>query len=368
MLKQNKNNSQIIEDDIIDLMSLTKKVWTARKLVLKSVCVSFIFGIVIAIVSPVVYISETTFVTQTSDQSSANRTNNIGSLAAMAGINLNSETGSAIDKYVNPLLYSIIIKSDEFSKSLINEKLYFLNGDEITLKEYISESNGINLLAFIKRYTIDLIKGDKNEVVSEQFLIDNNFIAAEDYRTIQQLKYKFSIELSQEEGYIKLTARDKNAFISSQILKLITKNLQSRIISLRTNKIKEELEYSKKQYNLKKEEFETLQNKLAVFKDSNKNISTAVFLSELQKLESEYRLQENILTSLASTYNSNKIKLNKDTPIFSVLDEISVPNKRAEPNRKLILFIYTLLGVILSIGYVLGKEPVNKIIQKLKEK
>ena len=117
----------------------------------------------------------------------------------------------------------------------------------------------------------------------------------------------------------------------------------------------------------KKDEFETLQINLAEFKDSNKNISTAIFLSELQKLESEYQLQQNILMSLASEYNSNKIKLNKDTPIFSVLDEVSVPNVRSEPKRKQIVLIYILLGIIISIGYILAKEPFNEIIQKIKE-
>ena len=73
---------------------------------------------------------------------------------------------------------------------------------------------------------------------------------------------------------------------------------------------------------------------MADFKDSNKNISTARFMSELQKLESEYQLQQNILMTLASEYNNNKIKLNKDTPIFSVIDEVSVPNERSEAQEK----------------------------------
>ena len=46
---------------------------------------------------------------------------------------------------------------------------------------------------------------------------------------------------------------------------------------------------------------------MAEFKDSNKSISTALFLSELQKLESDYQLQQNILINLASEYNNNKI-------------------------------------------------------------
>ena len=57
--------------------------------------------------------------------------------------------------------------------------------------------------------------------------------------------------------------------MSTQLVKLVTKNLQSRIISLRTNKIKQQLDYSKKQYKQKQVEFETLQNSLAEFKDSN---------------------------------------------------------------------------------------------------
>ena len=105
---------------------------------------------------------------------------------------------------------------------------------------------------------------------------------------------------------------------------------------------------------------------LAEFKDSNKNISTAVFRSELQKLESEYSLQQNILISLASEYNNNKIKLNKDTPIFSVLDEVSLPNEKYKPKRTLIVLIYTFIGFIISTFYILTNEKIIKIIQIVK--
>ena len=71
--------------------------------------------------------------------------------------------------------------------------------------------------------------------------------------------------------------------------------------------------------------------------------------------------------SLASEYNSNKIKLNKNTPIFSVLDEVSVPNERSKPKRKQIVLIYMFLGIIISIGYILAKEPFNQIVQIIKK-
>ena len=181
------------------------------------------------------------------------------------------------------------------------------------------------------------------------------------------LKSNFRSYLNDKDGYIEVIASDKDAFISTQLVKIITKNLQSRIIELRTNKIQERLEYSKNQYELKQIEFNILQNNVADFKDSNKNISTARFMSELQKLESEYQLQQNILMTLASEFNNNKIKLNKDTPIFSVIDEVSVPNERSEPKRTLITLIYTILGIVLSILYLLFKGPLVELIKNIKE-
>ena len=183
---------------------------------------------------------------------------------------------------------------------------------------------------------------------------------------IQILRKKFSIELNDKEGYIKVIANDENAFISSQLVSLVTKNLQSRIIDLRTKKIKERLDYSKEQYDLKRTEFENLQNKVARFKDSNKNISTAMFLSRLEKLQSEYTLQQSILMTLANEYNQNKIKLNKDTPIFSVIDEVFVPNERSEPKRSLIVIVWVFIGFVLVVGYLLARAPFMTLLSDLK--
>ncbi len=357
-----------MEEDSIDIIPLLKTVWTDRKLVLKVVCISFVIGCIVALTSPVVYESQTTFVPQTSEQNSTNY-KNLGSIASLAGINLDTEA-SSLDSYISPLLYSKIAESEEFSINLMKEELISLNGDRFSIKDYMlaADQKSFNIIGFIKKYTIGLFTFSKTkEAVNSQLLEGYNFISEEDYGLVKGFKGKFSIEINKKEAYIQVIANDKDAFISTQLVKLVTKNLQSRIISLRTNKIKEQLVYSKEQYKQKQDEFEILQNNVAAFKDSNKNISTAVFLSELEKLEAEYELQQNILMALASEYNSNKIKLNKDTPIFSVLDEVSVPNQRSKPKRKQIVLIYMFIGVIISIGYIFVKDPFKEIIQKIKE-
>ena len=364
----NKENINYTEEDSIDIIALLKTLWNGKKLIVKTTILFFIIGCVVALLSPVVYTAQTTFIPQVSEDQMSSSKGGLGSLASLAGINLN-QGSSTSDSYLSPLLYSKIANSDEFSLKLIEEELISLNGDKFTLKEYmLSDTNSsFNLIGFIKKYTIGLFLKNDNELKNNEIIKGYNFISQEEFNLVNNFKQKFSIVLNDKDGYIEVIASDKDAFISTQLVKIVTKNLQSRIIELRTNKIKERLEYSKNQYELKQIEFNILQNNVADFKDSNKNISTARFMSELQKLESEYQLQQNILMTLASEFNNNKIKLNKDTPIFSVIDEVSVPNERSEPKRSLVVLIYMFLGVILSTGYVLVKDPLAEIIKNIKE-
>jgi hypothetical protein len=366
MSNQTENNFN--EEDQIDIIALVKKVWLGRKLIIKVSILSFVIGCIVALFSPIVYTSQTTFVPQVSEDKMSSK-GGLGNLASLAGINLN-QGSSTSDSYLSPFLYSKIANSDEFSLKIIEEKLINLNGDVFTFKEYLLSSNNstsFDLIGFIKKYTIGLFTKNGNKLKRKKIINDYNFISDEEFKLVKIFKQKFSVVLNEKHGYIEVIASDKDAFISTQLVKIITKNLQARIIELRTNKIKERLEYSKNLYELKQIEFNILQNNVADFKDSNKNISTARFMSELQKLESEYLLQQNILMTLANEFNNNKIKLNKDTPIFSVIDEVSVPNMKSEPKRSLIALYYTFFGILLSFGYVLAKEPLIGIINNIKE-
>ena len=367
-MNENMTNSpnNFEEEDSIDIIALIKNIWVARKFIIKVTVSFFIIGCIIALSSTVLYTSQTTFVPQVSDDQTTSN-NKIGSLASLAGINLNP-TEITSDSYLSPLLYTNIIDSEEFSLDLLTEELINLNAEKFTIKEYLlskESSFNFNPIGFIKKYTIGLFLNNEITEVNSDIFKNYNFISDEDYYLLYSFREKFIVELNEKEGFINVLAVDEDAFISSQLVELITKSLQSKIIDIRTNKVKERLEFSKEQYELKQGEFDILQKKLAEFKDSNKSISTARFMAELQKLESEYQLQQSILINLASEYNNNKIKLNKDTPIFSVIDEVSVPNLRSEPKRGQLVIIFVFLGLVISVGFVLGKEPVSNLIKEI---
>ena len=93
--------SNNIEEDSIDIVAYIKKIWNQRILIIKTLILFFFIGCLVALWSPVVYISQTTFVPQISgDEISTN--NRLGSLASLAGININPMTVP-----VNPSLSKI---------------------------------------------------------------------------------------------------------------------------------------------------------------------------------------------------------------------------------------------------------------------
>lgn len=358
-----------MKEDSIDIISILRKIWCEKKLILKAMTSFFVIGCVVALFSPVEYTSQTTFVPQVSGDKMSPATNRIGSLASLAGININPSE-ETIDSYLSPLVYTNIIDSEEFSLKLLEEELVNYSGDKFTVKEYLlSKESSFNFdpIGFIKKYTIGIFTNEETSIINTDVLENYNFIDKVDYNLSLLFRQKFNIELNEKEGYIKVLAVDEDPFISSQLVDKVTRSLQYKIIEIRTNKIKERLEFSKEQYEIKQSEFDILQKKLAEFKDSNKSISTARFMSQLQKLETEYQLQQNILINLASEYNNNKIKLNKDTPIFSVIDEVTIPNERSKPKRILIVNIYVFLGFILSVFFVLFKEPLINLIKEIKD-
>ena len=122
---------------------------------------------------------------------------------------------------------------------------------------------------------------------------------------------------------------------------------------------------AEKNHLIKKKEFYALQDELAEFTDRNRNISSAQFQNQKLRLEAQYSIVNAVYTELAKQKEQAAIQVSKDTPIFSVIDPVVVPKEKTSPKRGLLLVIYTFLGVVLSIGYVLVKEPFKTLKKEI---
>jgi len=61
-----------------------------------------------------------------------------------------------------------------------------------------------------------------------------------------------------------------------------------------------------------------------------------------------------------------KIQVNKDTPIFMIIEPVSVPLNRSKPQRAMTVIIWTFLGGVIAVGWTLVKAPLFQILKELK--
>jgi len=72
-----------------------------------------------------------------------------------------------------------------------------------------------------------------------------------------------------------------------------------------------------------------------------------------------------VYQELAKQLEQAKLQVAKDTPIFSTLKPVTIPTERSAPKRSLIVVIWAFLGLVISVGYVLVKAPVQDIWKEI---
>ncbi len=142
---------------------------------------------------------------------------------------------------------------------------------------------------------------------------------------------------------------------------------KERIIAFKNQSARELLDFTTKQYQENKTSYEALQDSIAIFKDQNLNISSSLYQNRLDRLERELNIASSVVEQLASQVEQAKLQVNKDTPVFTIIEPVTVPFERSAPKRSLIVVIWTFLGVVLSTGFVLVKDPAKEIIASIRE-
>jgi LPS O-antigen subunit length determinant protein (WzzB/FepE family) len=362
------NNSSENQEDSIDIIALLQSIWKGKKLILKTGLVFMILGLFIAVFSQNEYTASTTIVPQSSSEKPGG---SIGGLAALAGINLGSVGQQSS---ISPTLYPQILTNISFQKELL-ETLITIEGQDkkITYKEYYTNVYSPSVLSSIKKYTIGLpgvlIGLLKSDEISKEESKNNDSlpqITEDDKKLIELLLEQLSMEVNDKDGYIGLSTTMPEPRAAAELTQKAQELLEQYVIDFKIEKSSSELDFIKNRYQEKEQEFQKIQQKLALYTDRNQNVNSARAKMELMLLQSEYDLAYGVYSELAKQLETQELKVKEDTPIFTILQPVFVPLEKTGPKRSLILIIYTFLGFVLSIGYLLAIEPIQNIIKEIR--
>ena len=324
--------------DEIDLINLLKTVWIGRK---EIAIISFVFvtiGIAVALFSPIVYSSSTTFINSQSESTSAS---GLSGVASLVGVNLG---GISSSNKIPASMYPQIAESVEFKRAL--------------LKSSIDEKKEMTLEVFLTKYN-GLTKTSSN-------LNKNPFFVSEYEDKLFDLIDKIIfINVNQKDRFISISAKMPESEYALNTCISAREILHKIVINSRIKSAKQKLDFSEKQLNSKKIEFEDIQNKLSYFNDSNLNLVTSSIINQRKKLEAEFEIINAVIIELSKQVEQRKLQVSEDTPVFSIIKEASMPVNRSAPKRTQLVFIFGFMGLATSTLYVLIKKPTESILKKI---
>ena len=352
-------------EDEIDLKDLIIPIWKARKQILTIATICGIFGGIIGFLTPATYTATSKFLPQTSQAGGVG--SNLGGLAALAGINLNSGGGGG---EISPSLYSTVLASSPFQKRILDSRIN-VDGDSMTYREYLANrpSSGLSTL---QKYTIELpmtilslfseVKPSTGSVSDSTGLIP---LADKEYGLRNSLTGKISLTNEKKEGFIILSVEDRDPLIAAQVAKVTEEVLQDWIIEHKVKNAKAQYDFIEKQFETKQKEFFFIQEQLANYTDRNQNVLAASYLTRLDRLQAEFDLVNTVYTELAKQKEQAAIQLSKDTPTFSVLDPVKVPKETTGPKKSIFVLAAFFVGLVCSVVWYLVKKPIQNIFNEI---
>lgn len=371
--KSNLEDKYSTRSEGIDLMEALATIWRSRKFILIFTGIFLFLGLLVAFTSPVRYTAGCTVVPQISEKGST-----LGGLASLAGISIGGGISSDV---LPPAVYPEIIKSVPFTRTIMKTPITLskTKGEEISLYEYYTDNRfaEFSLLGVIKKYTIGLpgviasaLKGADTEEALFSYpdsLSTVQTLGKQEHKVYKIIQDNISFEANSKDGYIRIRYTFPEAKGAAQVAESLRKTLEQFVIAYKLEKVEENLAFVEQSFEEARKDFIKKQVSLAAYQDTNRGLTTATGRSVENRLKSEYDIAFTVYNELAKQLEQSRLSVKENKPVLTVINPVVVPIQRSAPRRGLMLTAFFLLGMVISIGWVISKPFFLELSKRIKK-
>ena len=369
-MAEDKNyiNAPQEEDELeIDLMEYARKLWAARKLLLKIAGIAAVVGIVIAFSIPKKYTAEVTL----SPESGKGGGSSLSGMAAMLGIGNMSMGGDA--NALNFSMTSDILASTPFILELFDSQVKTLDGEtDTTLVAYL-ETERAPWWSAVMGLPGKAIGGIKSLFSAKEEEEVNKPINPFQLTPLQKgqvaaIQNIITAESDKKTGMTKIGVTLQDPLVAATLVDIVVVKLQDYITNYKTTKAQEDCKYLENLYKERQKEYYEAQDKYAKYSDMNQGVIRQSVRIEQERLQNEQSLAFQIFSQVATQLQVARAKLQEEKPVFAVLEPASVPLYPSGTSRKIILVGVVFLAVAATSAWVLfGKDLWVSLKEGLKE-
>jgi len=350
-------------EDVISLAEIIaiskrfgRRIWSERGMIARRVGLAGLVGAFIAFGSPEEYSASVRLLPYKGGGGAGAA--GLSGLAGLAGIRLPAGAG---DVTITADLYPEVVKSLDFRIAVAETPLRFstLNRRVSTI-EYFRKIQKPAITEIVTAYSIGLPRrvlswfsqSESNAGVRETQSADTATIRKYDqeYLTlVGKLGRRLKISTDKKTGIVLVTGKMPDPYAAADLVTVSADRLMGRIIEYESRKAADNFRFANEQHQQARIRYERIQRELAAFSDRNRALMSATSQIERERLQREYDIAFEVYQQFSRELEQTRIKMNQDTPVFTVLDQVIVPNTRASPHRLVIVASSLLLGALLGV-------------------
>ena len=276
---------------------------------------------------------------------------------------------------VQPQLYPDIVSSVPFTIGLFDVPVTDKNGElNTTVRKYLEEETSAPWWSAVMSLPGKMIGGvmsifsdSEDEIAADSV---NTFRLSKDESAIAEaLNARVSADVDTKTSIITLSATMQDPMVSALLADTVAERLKAYVTSYRTNKAREDLEYSKKLNDEAKKEYYKAQQRYADYMDKNQGIVLRSARTEQERLQNEASLAFNLYNTTAQRLQAAKAKVQEITPVYTVVQPATVPLRASKPSKMLILVGFVFLAVVGASAWILfGRGIVEEFRKSGKNK
>ncbi len=353
------------EDELeIDLMEYVRKLWNARKLLLKVAGIAAIVGIVIAFSIPKKYTAEVTL----SPESGKSGGSSLSGMAAMLGIGSVNMSGDA--NALNFSMTSDIVASTPFILELFDTQVKTMDGKtDTTLVAYLETESSPwwNMLTSLPGKAIGGVMSlfSTEEEKEKEVKVINPFqLTLEQKGLVGTIKSIIIADSDKKTGMTKISVTLQDPLVAATLVDTVLVKLQKYITNYKTSKAQEDCKYWEQLYDERKKEYYEAQERYAKYSDNNQGVVLQSVKIEQERLQNEQSIAFQMFSQVATQLQMSRAKLQEEKPAFAILEPASVPLQPSGTSRKIILVGIVFLAVAGASAWILFGQDLWKSLKE----
>lgn len=325
-----------------------RSIWQGRLRILLTTAVFTGLGIAVALLLQPEFISEAKIMPEMNN-SSGDMFKRLASVAGFAGMDLSDAEG--VDA-VRPDLYPNVLQSTPFILQLIDKPIITTTGQRLTVGQFLLPDDDRwslkKLLGFGRK---DDLKGSSPNKLGGPVRLTSR-----QQELVEDIGKRISAKLDTRSGIITITAKMPDANVAASVAQQSMDYLTQYVTNYRTEKARQDLQFYTQRLHEAQKRYQTAQFNVFQYNDQHKYYVVQAATMDKQRREAELSIAQTVYSELSRQFEQAKLKVQERTPIFKILEPAQVPLKRTSPKRTIIVLVFSSIGLLAGIMYVLARQ------------